>query len=47
LLPPGVYELKFEKEDFNVQTHKAVVVTVGELMVVDAKRSIRGRTQID
>jgi hypothetical protein len=46
LLPPGVYDLKFEKEGFNVQNHKSVAVTVGELVVVDAKLSIIGSTQL-
>src|SRR5258706_908646 len=46
LLPPGVYDLKFEKEGFNVQNHKAVAVTVGELVVVDAKVSVSGSTQL-
>src|SRR6266403_2727367 len=46
LLPPGVYDLKFEKAGFNVQHHKAVVVTVGEWVVVDAKLSVSGSTQL-
>src|SRR5258708_37785232 len=31
---------------FNVQSHKNVVVTVGELVVVDAKLSVSGSTQL-
>src|SRR5260370_31593217 len=46
LLPPGVYDLKFEKPGFNVQSHKNVFVTVGGVGVAHAKLSIRFSTQL-
>lgn len=37
LLPPGQYEVQFEKEGFRRQVTKGVRVTVGQIAIVDAK----------
>src|SRR5690348_3019279 len=46
LLPPGVYNLKIEKSGFAEQDRTHVPVTVGQDLVVDAKLTLSGSTQI-
>src|SRR5690348_4459745 len=46
VLPPGVYNLKVEKSGFAEQARTGISVTVGQEVVVDAKLSLSGSTQI-
>lgn len=46
LLPPGVYDLKIDKPGFGSQSRKDVVLTVGEVAVLDFKLVVGGSTQM-
>ncbi len=46
LLPPGIYDLKVEKEGFGVQTRKDFQVTVGQAASLDFKLAVGAATQI-
>jgi Carboxypeptidase regulatory-like domain len=46
LLPPGNYDLKVDKEGFGGQSRKSVVLTVGEVAVLDFKLVVGGGAQI-
>lgn len=46
VLPPGVYDIKVEKEGFSSVTMKAVEVTVGQSAAIDIQLAVGASTQI-
>ena len=46
LLPPGLYDIKIEKQGFAVQSHKSVVITVGQAAVIDVRLSVGASSQV-
>ena len=46
LLPPGIYDLKVEKDGFTTQARKGLELTVGQLIAIDFKLAVGASTQM-